>query len=194
MLSKRGLSIQEAAKEYYDLGLTVVPIIKNKKRPSISSWSTLSEEELYTHFSKNTGGIGLRWGDENHHLVDIDLDCEEAIVLAPKILPQTKTYGRDSAPESHWIYQVTDDPGKRKAFSVRTKECKSMLLEYRAKRCVSVVEPSIHPSGEQYLWTAHSPEIAKISRTNLLRWCSVLAAAVLTMRCVPAKGARNDQD
>jgi|SRR5215471_16982880 len=38
-------------------------------------------------------------------LVDVDLDCEEAIELAPLYLPETGAiFGRKSAPKSHWLY------------------------------------------------------------------------------------------
>src|SRR5690606_32997876 len=38
--------------------------------------------------------VGIRLGDPSGGLVDVDLDCAEAIALAPTFLPPTATFGR----------------------------------------------------------------------------------------------------
>src|SRR5690606_32784070 len=48
--------------------------------------------------------VGVRLGEPSGWLVDVDLDCAEAIALAPMFLPPTATFGRLSKPRSHWLY------------------------------------------------------------------------------------------
>ena len=46
-------------------------------------------------------------------LTDIDLDCAEAITLAPHYLPKTPSYfGRASKAFSHFLYYIEDAPDK----------------------------------------------------------------------------------
>src|SRR5687767_12222882 len=50
------------------------------------------------------GNVGLILGPASGGLADVDLDCDEAITLAPAVLPpRALRFGRPSKPRSHWI-------------------------------------------------------------------------------------------
>ena len=81
---------------------------------------------------------------KNYHIItgdnnttDIDIDCEEGIILAPHFLPATNMkYGRQSNPTSHWLYKVIDLTKKhtRKFFSFEDPNInKETLVELRAR-------------------------------------------------------------
>src|SRR5262249_54697879 len=86
--------------------------------------------------------IGLILGKPSSGLVDIDLDCQEAIAAAPTFLPETGwRSGRTSKPESHWWYVVADPPDKA---SQEFKDLDgTMLLELRSTGGQTVVPPSV---------------------------------------------------
>src|SRR5712691_10223873 len=69
-------------------------------------------------FTGNEGNIGLAVGASSHGLVDVDLDCMAALVLAPYFLPPTKMKsGHSLSEESHWWYVCeTNLPPKISAF------------------------------------------------------------------------------
>ena len=72
----------------------------------LKGWTDLrlSESDLPAHFN-GTGNIGVLLGEPSGWLVDVDLDCEEAVALAPRFLPPTGAMsGRPGKPASHWWY------------------------------------------------------------------------------------------
>src|SRR5207302_343303 len=53
----------------------------------------------------NGGNIGLILGPASGELVDIDIDCTEALALADLYLPPTRAvFGRPSKPRSHRLF------------------------------------------------------------------------------------------
>jgi hypothetical protein len=98
--------------------------------------------------------LGLLLGSASGGLVDVDLDCIEAIQLADFYLPSTWTYGRASKPRSHRLFVCH---GAR-TIQVRGMDDK-MALELRADTSTgepgaqSVVPPSVHVSGEPIEWS-----------------------------------------
>ena len=127
-------------------------------------------------------------------LTDIDLDCLEAIILAPAFLPETEAiYGRPSKPRSHRFY-ITDDPEPR-AWRQWKDDKQKMLLELRmgggGKGAQSVLPGSVHTSGEIYAWDVDG-EPAKSTCAELKAACIKLAVAALLIRHWPRKGALHD--
>jgi len=67
--------------------------------------------------------IGLLLGGPSGGLADVDLDCNEALALAPAFLPTTAAiFGRRSKPHSHWLYQVTPTDFRTTQFRARPSE------------------------------------------------------------------------
>jgi hypothetical protein len=138
----------ESARTYLSRGYAVIPVPARKKIPVLKGWTDLrlSEGDLPAHFN-GTGNIGVLLGEPSGWLVDVDLDCEEAVALAPKFLPPTgATSGRPGKPASHWWY-VCEGIKTRKH---QDPVSKKMIVELRSTGAQTVVGPSIHPSGEPY--------------------------------------------
>lgn len=150
----------DTARHYRALGWWCVPIAQRKKAPDLRGWPGLRLEglELSAHFA-GPGNVGVLLSAVSGGLADIDLDCPEAVDLAPRFLPSTWTFGRASKPRSHWIYVVPGGvPSRRFLDRARPDGKRETLLEVRCGRegerhLQTVFPPSIHPSGEPVEWT-----------------------------------------
>ncbi len=163
-------------------GFAPVPIPFRGKNPGAvvgKDWIKLriTAENAHKYFNGKPINIGVILGDPSGGLVDIDLDCAQAIELAPLILPATRTFGRASKPASHWLY-ITDDAGRIKQFQSPDG---GMIVEYRANGGQTVFPGSVHESGEIIEWTDDRP-LHSLRADDLRRAVSQLAAAVLLVR------------
>ncbi|GAB4549488.1 MAG: hypothetical protein Tsb0013_10760 [Phycisphaerales bacterium] len=141
-------NLLDAARWYRGRGYAPIPLPAREKKPVIRGWNTLrlSEDDLPLHFN-GTGNIGLLLGEPSGWLVDVDLDCDEAVELAEQYLPPTGAVtGRPSRPGSHRWYVC------ERAATVKHKDPASgaMVVELRSTGTQTVVGPSLHPDGEVY--------------------------------------------
>ncbi len=115
--------------------------------PRTSGASTLrgnvGRYEDVTKAWNNGQNIGLLTGEPSGWLVDVDLDCPEAVKIAERFLPSTLTSGRASNPDSHWWY-VSPDTEYGEWIDTDNKK---KLIELRGTGRQTLVEPSIHTSG-----------------------------------------------
>ena len=168
----------ESARTYLARGYAVIPVPARKKIPVLKGWTELrlSESDLPAHFN-GTGNIGVLLGQPSGWLVDVDLDCEEAVSLAPKFLPPTgATSGRPGKPASHWWY-VCEGAKTRKH---QDPVSKKMIAELRSTGAQTIVGPSIHPSGEPY--DPLDGEPAVVDAGGLAAAVAALAEAVTEAR------------
>lgn len=168
----------EAAREYLGRGYMPLPVPRGEKRCLLDGWSSLrfTEDDLPEQFAGD-GNIGLALGEASGWLVDVDLDCEEAIELAPQFLPATKAKtGRASAPQSHWWYIAPGAVTKKHSDPVTHK----MIAEFRSSGQQTLVGPSIHPQGEPYDWLHGKPSV--VDANHLAACVAALAAAVVKQR------------
>jgi hypothetical protein len=167
----------------------VVPIPHGKKGPTLEGWEglRLTTEELPNHFNGRPQNIGLVLGRPSGGLVDVDLDAKEAAKIAGRFLSPTVTSGRESSPHSHWWYVA---PG---AENVRYKDVDGqVLVELRSTGCQTIVEPSVHPSGEHVVWHRGGLQLAEVEAPELARRVRELVTAALIARHVPPAGGRHD--
>jgi hypothetical protein len=95
-------SIIKAAHAYVACGWQPVPIPAGRKGPVVEGWQNRSWQPEDFDPDDN---IGVILGSRSGHLVDGDLDCQEAVALAGLYLPQTSAiFGRRSKPRSHYLY------------------------------------------------------------------------------------------
>ena len=95
------------AVDYINRGWAPVPIPYRKKKPVIKQWQKLriTEETAPKHFNGAQQNVGVILGAASGNLVDVDLDCPEALALASWFLPQTESeFGRASKRRSHLLY------------------------------------------------------------------------------------------
>lgn len=170
--------IRGAARAYLDHGYAVVPVKYRAKRAFLRDWTSLriSHKDIDMCFAKRTN-IGIILGEASGGLIDIDLDCDEAIELAPLFLTSTSaTTGRASKPRSHWWYRSKGAP------SAQFKDPLSgrMIAELRSDGHQTVVGPSVHESGENIDVLCGEP--TSVSAADLRFMLEALGCAVLIRR------------
>ena len=171
-------SLLDAARWYHARGYAPIPLPAGEKKPVIRGWNALrlSEDDLPLHFN-GTGNIGLLLGEPSGWLVDVDLDCDEAVELAQQYLPPTGAVtGRPSRPGSHRWYVC------ERAATVKHKDPASgaMVVELRSTGAQTVVGPSLHPDGEPYDPLEGEP--AAVPAAMLAACVKALADAVVERR------------
>jgi hypothetical protein len=183
------VSALRAAERYVGRGFAVVPVPYGKKGPNLGGWEglRLSAGELPQHFIGKPQNIGLLLGEPSGGLVDVDHDVPETTKIAGRFLSPTLTSGRESSPHSHWWYVA---PG---TMTARYKDVDGrVLVELRSTGCQTIVEPSVHPSGERVVWHRGGLDLAEVEAGELSRRVRELATAALMARHVPPAGGRHD--
>jgi hypothetical protein len=190
---------RSAAELYLSKALAPVPLPLGSKRPVLKDWQNLriGEAGLDEHFpSEIPLNIGLLLGTPSGGLIDLNLDCPEALAVADALLPPTEwESGREGNPRSHRWFLADDPPDKAQEKFTDPLEAdgaeRKSLAELRSTGGQTVVPPSVHPSGEPIHWykflrPAHA-------RTAELRAATAkVASAALLVRYWPNEGSRQD--
>jgi putative DNA primase/helicase len=168
-------------------GFKPIPIPRGSKNPG-KGWNRLSvtEAEVDGLFAPD-GNIGIRLGAPSGGLVDVDLDCDEAVLLRGFLEPTDLRHGRPGRLSSHHFY-LCDDAGRRVCF--KDPVSRKMICELRGDGLQTLVPPSIHPEDEQLAWEAFG-DPARGSWDALLEQLGVVAAGALLVRYYPAEGSRH---
>jgi hypothetical protein len=181
--------VLQAAQGYLARGWRVVPVPGGTKAPRLPGWQDLrlTPDDLPHHFGREPVNTGVLMGEPSGGLVDVDIDCDEALRLADRLLPATgAVFGRPSRRASHRLYRA---PG---ATTARWRDPDgTTLVELRATGCQTIMPPSVHPSGEIVSWVTQG-EPAPVEAGALRAACQRLAAASLLARRWPARGGRHD--
>jgi putative DNA primase/helicase len=119
----------------------------------------------------------------------VDLDCPEAVALAGRFLEPTLTSGRESVPDGHWWY-VSPGLEHREFAGIPKTASEGTVLELRSTDHQTVVEPSVHPSGEHYRWSRSGLEPLEIDSEDLTRAARRLAVAALIACHLPESKER----
>ncbi len=192
-----------AALYYQARGFAPLPLPPRKKRPALDGWTSfrLTPDRLDEHFPDGReANVGLLLGEPSGGLVDVDLDCPEAVAAAPHLLPPTgMVTGRESAPASHWWY-VADRPPDKAAdrfIDPAAGPDDGLLAELRSTGGQTVAPPSVypadpekgHPRAERCVWHRHG-DPARVTAAALRSAVGAVAAAALLGRHWP-KSRRN---
>lgn len=176
----------EIALDLVRQGFSVIPVAYRSKNAYLDDWTSLriTTEDLPNYFGSKPVNIGVLLGEASAGLVDVDLDCEEAMTLAPHFLPSTEAvFGHMSKRRSHHLY-FSSTPTKK----FIDPSSGATLLEIRSSG-QTVFPGSVHPSGELIEWDEHG-QPRQIQSDVLLRSVKHLAAAALLARYWP-KGSRH---
>jgi P4 family phage/plasmid primase-like protien len=183
---------RDAAEQYIRSGLSVIPVPAGEKNPNRPDWQKERHDvEDVPRLWTNGQGIGVLWGEPSGGLVDVDLDWTEARAAARSILPDTRSFGRQSAPESHRVYRVTDSVPKSKKYKIPGKGLDRCVVEVLSTGAQSLVPPSLHDSGERRRWNRERPA-AEVEGAELMEGVADVATAALITRHWPGQGARHD--
>jgi hypothetical protein len=180
---------RKAASGYIKRGASVIPVPAGEKNPGRPGWEALriTEEEIPDYWY-NGQNVGLLCGEPSQWRVDVDLDADEAVKIAFRFLPATLTSGRLCRPHSHCWYVA---PGAESADWKDTDGKK--LVELRSTGRQTLVAPSTHPDGDEYVWHSEAGlKMAEVSASELKERCRELATAALLARHVPPEGSRHD--
>jgi putative DNA primase/helicase len=162
-------------------GWTPIAVPYKTKKPIRKGWQKLTYEP---DTFKERVNIGVLLGTPSGNLVDVDLDCREAIRIADAFLdPTDSAFGRKSAPLSHWLYTTDPLPATKKFKdpSYEDDDERATLVELRSTGTQTIMPGSMHVSGEAIEWSSDG-EPALIHGDILRDQVSQLAAAALLAR------------
>ena len=153
----------------------------------------LSRRTTLATFFRAEQNIGVQLGAKSKGLTDIDLDCAEAVRLAPYFLPPTDAvFGRASKPSSHYLYVIDDAP--EKGTEQLKDENKQTIIELRmggGRAAAQTVFPgSTHPSGETIEWVKDGAP-AKSNYRTLKQAITKIAIGAILIRQWP-KGSGHE--
>lgn len=176
------IGLQEAASNYLESGYSPIPVPLREKAPAIRNWPNLrvTAEQIPSMFKEGRDNIGVLLGDGSSGLVDIDLDCEEAVQCAPVFLPPTRSFGRESRPFSHYLLIVPNAKTKKYQFDGET------LVEVRSTGVQTIFPPSVHPSGEVVRF-CNELDVASIDGSELESRVGMIAAASVIARALKGR-------
>jgi hypothetical protein len=184
------------------LGFRIVPLGKRSKSPEGGAFEwqnrTLTDPgDIREKWEENPElNVGVLLGFKSGWITDIDLDCPEAVSLAPEFLDDTAKFGRAGARDSHWVYWAIDSRYEEFNDPITTERDKKRLLEIRSGPAghQTVFPPSVHQgTGAVVQWKGSWPEkdtITTIDSRALRRKAATLASATLLLRYWPGLGVR----
>ena len=188
-LKSKKLNSVQVARSWLDMGIQPVPLKPHSKKPKTGKgWNTLQvEEDTIPQFFKKGDNIGGLWGEPSGWIIDVDLDWDEAVWLAPLLLPETFIYGRKSRPMSHYLYRCREIAGTKRKTARKENENSEVIVEIRSTGSQTVLPPSIHPDNERYEIN-HDVLFTEIPRIELKRLVDELAAGAMLIRYFPGRG------
>jgi hypothetical protein len=175
--------------DYVRRGWAVVPVPYRAKGPQLKGWQNLriDSPELVRYFPDPTN-IGVKLGTASGGLLDIDIDCVEALEFGHGYLPKTPAkFGRASKPGSHRLYRVA---GPAPSMKLNDPISGETLIELRGDKqdgtpgFQTIFPGSTHPSGEPIEWVENG-EPALVEYTELRDRVLAVAMRVLIERYCP---------
>jgi hypothetical protein len=188
----------EIALGYIERGWNPVPIPHRMKAPRGDGWQARRIDAMSAsqYFNREPANVGVLLGPASGGLTDVDLDCAEAIAVAPYTLPKTGAiFGRASKRASHRLY-ITDLAAciDNAVVQLKDPKTKAMLIELRigggGKGAQTVFPGSTHEGGEAIFWE-EGGEPSRVDGSELQRSVLMTAACALMARCWPGDGSRH---
>ncbi len=192
----RDASADDAARWYLERRVAPIPVPFKSKKPVLTEWPALrlTRDTVSEHFNGGPLNVGMLLGDPSDGLVDVDEDCPEAVILGPRLLPETPcVFGRESTGAAHRLYRTHPSLPTTSFQDVekRADDARAMLVEIRGTGAQTIVPPSVHPSGERILFLCEEFAPAEVDGGDLSRRVRLLAIACLLARHWPDEGARH---
>lgn len=198
-------AIVDAAVAYIGAGFRLVQLKPGSKQPvSEKGWQNANPAGREFEGGKN---IGVQLGAKSGHLVDLDLDCEEARHLAGLecFFGHLPAFRRASLPTSapgHRLVVCDDAPDMVMKFSFerQTEQAaiadlgldKSVILELRAGKGYTVFPPSVI-AGDPLVWNGRATaDVPTMAWEELRLLAGILAFASFAAACYPPEGGRDN--
>lgn len=165
--------------DQYNLQLfCIIPIKYRTKQPALKEWQkrTANDNNFERDFPEELN-LGIVLGESSSGLVDIDLDCKEAVTAAPYFLPETDmVFGRKSKPKSHYIYRVNNCS---KILKLSDPTDQRPIIEYRGNGGQTVFPPSTHPTGELIEFDSNGTPATVTDKQLLAAFKTVAATSLM---------------
>ena len=184
--------------------MNVNPISNLLKTDAILFWSSYGSKAVAESWTqrlnkqiksveqiKDYTNINIATGRESL-IVDVDLDCPEANLLADYFLPKTELeFGRESTPRAHRLFKVIDLTIKHtRTYCSFTDPKKSMLVEVRANKHYTMCWGQ-YENQEKVVWS-NSGLPTEISWEALNKAVALLGVATVIFRKYAKEGLRNE--
>jgi len=184
--------------------MNVNPISNLLKTDAILFWSSYGSKAVAESWTqrlnkqiksveqiKDYTNINIATGRESL-IVDVDLDCPEANLLADYFLPKTELeFGRESTPRAHRLFKVIDLTIKHtRTYCSFTDPKKSMLVEVRANKHYTMCWGQ-YENQEKVVWS-NSGLPTEISWEALNKAVALLGVASVIFRKYAKEGLRNE--
>jgi hypothetical protein len=189
----------EWAGVFVRVGIAVVPLIPRTKIPEGGvGWqdrAILDPSEL-PHGIPEGSNLGVLLGRPSGNLVDLDLDCPEAIRLAPNLAPATGlTWGKQSTGIGHYLYRISPEPEttvNRDYLSWVPNGKPEKLVEIRYKGRQTMAPGSTHDETGEIIGGGRTGEPGTITLDQARKFAGTLAAIAQLSRVWPVSGTRDD--
>jgi hypothetical protein len=172
-----------------------VPVPYKQKGPKDTGWPkfNITLENVGKYFNSGLMNVGVQMGPKSDGLTDADLDCSEAVALAPYFLPETPAkFGRASSRRAHWLYYC-DGPEPQATVEFHDEQG-AMIMELRLgagdKGAQTVFPGSVHESGEPITWDEQG-EPVRVNYGELKPQAVKVVCGALLVRHWPVKGGRH---
>ena len=176
--------IKQEASRLLEVGYKIIPLLQNQKHNSdkeILTRNYLLEDfdKLTKQFNKPHTNLGINLAKSFNGLIDIDLDCKEAIKLAPKFFPaDTAIIGRNNKERleiTHFLFKKDQDYSNYNLDRIDLNRKK--IIEFRIKGNL-VVPPSITPNKDDEsnmmprVWVNQTLPAQTSNIFKIFNWCS----------------------
>lgn len=158
---------------------------------------SVSDADIKSWFGPDCAGIAIKTGATFGGLIDIDLDCTEAVKLASRFLPETGCiFGRPGNPASHYLYHV-DHPDPIKKTTFESPGVGKPIVEILADGQIVIAPPSVkhkHAEPETVRFEPDKDGLpSEVAYADLLTWVRRLAVALVIVRAYPkTQGGRHE--
>jgi hypothetical protein len=168
----KALTIWDAALEYWESGLSVIPIPLQDKKARID-WKRYQYTRA-TGVQMNRWNIANEWGNVaiicgfvSRNLVVIDLDGTGAIEKFSHNFPHwlnTYTVATGSGSGAHLYFQCEQLPATTRVHGEYGN------IELRANGCYVIAPPSVHPNGNHYSVAEAQPVKRVPDMAEIVKW------------------------
>lgn len=176
--------IKEASQKLLEQGFAIIPLLQNQKNNLdyeilTKDYSLDDFDKLDKKFNKPHTNLGINVAKSFNGLVDLDLDSNSAIKLAPKFFPlNTCVFGRENKKKiehTHFLFLKDQDYSNFNLDRLDINHKK--IIEFRTTGNL-VVPPSVTPSKEDEsillprIWINNIKPIKVLNIYKMFNWCS----------------------
>jgi hypothetical protein len=189
--TSRNTPVSEA-RWLFKQGFQPVRLDAGTKHPRHTGWNTAEgrfdrdHDDLEATFSGDCN-LGVETGAISADLRDIDLDCPEAVAVAPAFLPPTQMVWGRYGERRHYGYLTP-----KLQSSKFSNPGGQTLVEIRGDRMQSMVPPSEHPDGGSVDWVTRGRP-AEVESQRLLEAVHRVAATALIAQYWPKKKGQRQE-